>query len=105
MEKAYLVYGSWGICDDSSVVGVFLDEIKADAYVEEHGRQRKEEEQVYEKCHKCRRDREIFEFKNTCDKAEIKTDRHGLYCENDMSDWYNCVGSNSYWKEEVDIIR
>jgi hypothetical protein len=104
MKKAYIVYRSWGICDDSSIVGIFLDEKKADEYVEEHGKERKEEEKLYKKCYECRTDEEIFNSKDTCDKAVIKTDRHGLYCENDMSDFYSSVSSNSYWKVEVDII-
>ena len=111
MNKAYLVYGSWGICDDSSIVGIFLDENKADEYIKEHNKAREEENKRYEKCSKCRgenyaneEDGAIFRFKNSCGKAIIKEDRHGLYCENDDSEYYETVHSNSYWKVETDIL-
>jgi hypothetical protein len=106
MEKAYLVYKSWGICDDSSVVGVFLDEKIADEYVEEHGKNRIIEMKRYEKCYECKeKDNEMFKFKlkDLCENAVIKEDRHGLYCENDMSDFYS-ISSDDYWKVETDIL-
>jgi len=105
MEKAYLVYESWGICDDSSVVGVFLNENKADEYVKEHRKDRKDEMERYEKCNKCKEEGgEIFILKKSCENAVIKEDRHGLYCENDMSDYYRGVDSNDYWKVETNIL-
>jgi hypothetical protein len=111
MDKAYLVYESWSITADSSVVGVFLDEKKADEYVEIHSEKRRQENERYEKCFNCRNkicksDEEGngFNFKDTCENAVIKKDRHGLYCENDNSDFYETVYSNDYWKVEVDIL-
>jgi hypothetical protein len=110
MAKAYLIYESWSNTADSSIVGVFLDEKKADEYIEEHGKLRKEENARYEKCYKCRcnncanEDEEIFLLKDSCDKAIIKEDRHGLYCENDDSDFYETVSSDDFWKVEKDIL-
>jgi hypothetical protein len=110
MDKAYLVYESWSITADSSVVGIFLDEKKADEYIEIHGKERQEENKRYEKCYKCRchncanEGDPIFLFRSSCDKAVIKEDRHGLYCENDDSDFYETVSSNDYWKVETDIL-
>lgn len=111
MSKVFLVYKTWGICDDSSVVGVFLNERKADEYIEVNNKAREEENKRHEKCSRCRgenytneEDSSVFRFENTCDKAVIKEDRHGLYCENDDSDYYETVHSNSYWKVETDIL-
>jgi len=110
MKKAYLVYESWGICDDSSVIGVFLDENNADEYVKEHNKEREEEIKLYEKCSKCierrtNENEETFRLKDSCENAVIKEDRHGLYCENDMSDFYKGANSNAYWKVEKDILE
>ena len=110
MAKAYEVCVSWGTCDDSSVVGIFLDEERADAYIAEHRHARELDEKQHEKCSQCKgrnyaneEDGSIFRFKNTCDKAKIKEDRHGLYCEHDLSEYYS-ITSNDYWKNEYDIL-
>jgi len=105
--KAYVIYESWGTCDDSSVIGVFLDENKANEYIKERNKDREKETEYYGKCSKCRKtteDKEIFKYENSCKNAVIKEDRHGLYCENDMSDFYS-MSSNSYWKVETNILE
>ena len=95
-----------GICDDESVIGVFLDEKKADEYVKEHNKDREEEMKLYERCNKCIEgtNKKTFNLKDSCENAIIKEDRYGLYCENDMSDYYRGANSNSYWKVEKDIL-
>lgn len=111
MAKAYLVYTSWGRCDDSSVVGVFLDESKADEYIKEKNKAYEEEMKNNEKCSKCRcenyehEDENIFLYRSSCEKAEIKEDRYGEYCENDDSEYYQSVTSDEYWKKETDILE
>lgn len=110
MEKAFLVYGSWGMCDDSGIVGLFTDESKADNYIEEHMVERNKDIKQHEKCQRCRRvekdyedDEEYFDLENECEEAKIGIDRNGKYCEHDMSEYYS-ITSNSYWKEEVEIL-
>ena len=111
MSKVYLVYKSWGSCNDSSIVGAFLDEKQADNYVSEHRKQRAEDEEQHEKCRKCRRcdtkrygdNNEYFDLRNKCDKAKIEKDRNGKYCKNDLSDYYH-IDSDDYWKNEVELL-
>ena len=111
MSKVYLVYQSWGTCDDSSIVGAFLDEKQADDYIFEHRKPRVEDEKQHEKCRKCRRcdtkkygdDNEYFDLRNKCDKAKIGKDRNGKYCENDLSEYYY-INSDDYWKNEVELL-
>ena len=111
MPKVYLVYQSWGSCDDSNIVCAFLDEKQADNYVSEHREQRAEDEKQHEKCKKCRRcdttkygdDNEYFDLRNKCNKAKIGKDRNGKYCENDLSSYYS-ITSDDYWKNEVELL-
>lgn len=111
MAKVYIISESWGSCDDSSIVGAFMDEEKADQYVEEQNIPRVLEVKQEQICNKCRRlggyhgnqDGACFDLKDTCEKAVIKEDRNGLYCENDTSG-YHSSSTNSYWKTEVEII-
>ncbi len=114
MSKVYLVYESWGTCDDSSCVGAFLNEGKADAYIEEHMIPRNNELKQLERCGKCRcRDKdnynysheydEVFLLENECALAQIGTDRHGKYCENEIEEYYR-MNTNSYWKVPIEII-
>lgn len=111
MSKVYLVSESWGTCDDSSYVGAFLDEKQANDYITEHRKPREADEKQHERCRKCRRcdsknygDRnEYFDLRNQCDKAIIKKDRNGKYCENDLSEYYS-ISSNDYWKTEVELL-
>lgn len=111
MAKVYIVSESWGTCDDSSYVGAFLDEKQADNYIAEHRKPREEDEKQHKRCRKCRRcdsnnyeDRNnYFDLRNQCDKAVIKKDRNGKYCENDLSEYYQ-ISSNDYWKEEIELL-
>lgn len=114
MNKVYLVYESWGICDDESCVGAFLDEKKADKYIEEHMIPRNKELEQLKMCDKCRcRDKEdyhrtneydeIFLLENECPFAKIGVDRNGKYCENEIEEYYR-MKTNEYWKVEIDII-
>ena len=115
MAKVYLVYESWGTCDDSSCVGAFLDESKADSYIEEHMIPRNNELVQHEKCKKCRccdeenyryshEYDEVFTLENSCDQAKIGTDRNGKYCENDIHEYYS-MSSDTYWKVPIEIIE
>lgn len=114
MNQVYLVYESWGTCDDSSCVGAFLDESKADEYINEHMIPRKKELEQHEKCKECRgRDEidffcdheydEVFRLESECPVAKVETDRNGKYCENDISDYYS-MNTNSYWKVPIELI-
>lgn len=111
MSKVYLVYEYRGICDDSNIVGAFLDEKQADDYIFEHRKPRVEEEKQHEKCRKCRRcdtkkhgdDNEYFDLRNKCDNAKIGKDRNGKYCENDLSEYYH-INSYDYLKSEVELL-
>lgn len=114
MSKVYLVWESWGTCDDKSCVGAFLNEEKADQYIEEHMIPRNKELEQHEKCKVCRccnehdlhyshKYNEVFRLENECPVAKIGTDRNGKYCENDISDYYS-MESNSYWKTSYKII-
>jgi hypothetical protein len=107
--KAYLIYKSSGGYSQS-LVGLFLNENKAKAFVREKNEKHKDEIKKYEKCSKCRckncanEDDPIFLYKDSCGKAVMKEDRYGLYCENDDSDFYETVESDEYWISEVEIL-
>lgn len=114
MSQVYLVYESWGICDDESCVGAFLDEAEADKYISEHMIPRNRELEQHEKCKRCRccdeedyhythKYDEVFRLKNECQNAEIGIDRNGKYCDNDISDYYS-MNTNNYWKVPIEII-
>lgn len=114
MAKVFLVSESWGTCDDSSVVGAFLDECKADEYIAEHMIPRNKELKQHELCKKCRccdkedyycshKYDEVFILEDVCPIAKIDTDRNGKYCENDISE-YHRMNTNSYWKSGYEII-
>lgn len=114
MSQVYLVYASWGTCDDSSCIGAFLDEQKADEYIREHMIPRNEELIQHEKCKKCRccdeKDYnytndydEVFKLEKDCSIAKIGMDRNGRYCENDISEYYSMTSSD-YWKVPIEII-
>ena len=114
MANVYLVYESWGTCDDSSCIGAFLDESKADTYIKEHMIPRNKELEQHEKCIKCRccdkesyryshEYDEVFVLENSCEHAKIGTDRNGKYCENDIHEYYS-MSSNTYWKTTIEII-
>lgn len=105
-NKCYLVYESWCTCDDSSVIGVFLDKDKAEEYIRVKNIDRKKEEVKHEKCALCVEYTEgetCFKLKDICEEAKILKDRHGDYCENDMSDYYQAISTNSYWIVESEL--
>lgn len=115
MSKAYIVYQSWGTCDDSSILGIFLDKTKANAYVSDHMIPRNKELEQHEKCKICRccdkadyhctHDYDyIFNLENDCINAKIGEDRYGKYCENDISDFYS-LSTSTFWASEVEIIE
>ena len=114
MSKVYLVYESWGTCDDSNCIGAFLDENKANEYVNEHMKPREKELEQLKLCDKCRcRDKkdydythdydETFLLENECPLAKIGVDRNGKYCENEIEEYYNMY-TNSYWVVPIEII-
>lgn len=111
MRKAYIVYQSWNTCDDSSPIAVFLDEKKCDEFIAEKNKDWYEDDRREEECKKCRgckhdwEDAEdgVFLLKETCGRADIGTDRYGMYCENDMHE-YHRRSSDYYSKYEVDLM-
>lgn len=111
MSKAYIVY-EWAVTwDDSFPVAVFLDEQKCDEFIKEKNKAWEEDHKKYEQCNKCRyddsgfyhNDDNDFILQDLCGRAEIKKDRHGLYCENEL-DYYD-IKSKHYTKTVVDLIE
>lgn len=113
MSKAYIVKHSLGICDDYSTVGVIFDEAKRDKYIEDHNKPRKLAEEKHEKCKRCRKcddydtpQDNVFLYKEDCIEAKIGTDRHGMYCGNDKSNYYEALDStNEYFYEETELLE
>lgn len=110
-KKAYIVYESWQTCDDSSPIAVFLDEKKCDEFIEEKNKDWKEDDRRMEECEKCRgcdgsygsAKAGVFLLKDTCGRANIGTDRYGMYCDNDAHE-YHSRSSNHYSKWAVDLL-
>lgn len=112
MSKVYLVGHSWDICDDDITVGVFLNKEKAEKYVNEHNIPRQEKEKQQKICQKCRKYNEYdnpeddaFILSGECPLSKIETDRHGAYCEHDISDPYGGLsGTDYYYVSELDLL-
>ena len=110
-KMAYIVYESWGVSDDSSPIAVFLDEKKCDEFIAKKNKDWKEDDRKQEECEKCRGCNDdygnaqdgVFLLKDTCKRASIGTDRHGMYCDNDQHEYYN-RSSNHYSKYAVDLM-
>lgn len=112
-NKAYIVYESWNTCNDSSPIAIFLDEKKCDDFIREKNRDWKEDDRKQDECTKCRGcDKDeygdpkenTFKLKDICGRANIGTDRYGMYCENDVHNYHN-RSSNYYSKYEVDLLN
>lgn len=112
MSKAYIVYQSWNTCDDYSTIAVFLDEKKCDDFIADKNKDWYEDDKKESECKRCRGydedcysypDEDIFNLKDVCDRADIGTDRYGIYCGNDMSNGNR--SSDYYWKREVVLIE
>lgn len=107
--KAYVV-SKYGNCDDGgTIVGVWLDKEQCESDVEKLNEPRKKELLLHEECVKCRdfdahREDEVFLLKDSCPHANIKTDRNGEYCENDMENYYS-MKSDSYHIEEIEVVE
>ena len=64
-----------------------------------------------EECTKCRGCKDewddaedgVFSLKDACGRANIGTDRYGVYCENDMHE-YHQRSSDYFSKYEVDLM-
>lgn len=110
MSKAYIVY-EWAVTwDDSFPVAVFLDEQKCDEFIKEKNKAWEEDNKKHEECCKCRNNDlgfyhgdDVFLLKDSCGRAKIEKDRHGLYCENEL-DYYG-IESKHYTKTVVDLIE
>ena len=111
MNKAYIVYQSWDTCDDSNPIAVFLDENKCNEFITEKNKawyeDNKREKQCME-CRGCKHDLDdaedgVFLLKDTCGRANIGTDRYGVYCENDLHE-YKQRSSDYYSKRKVDLM-
>lgn len=111
MSKAYIVYQSWNALDDSSPIAVFLDEKKCDEFIAEKNKDWYEDNRRKEECEECRccdywhdeaKDG-VFLLKDACGRANIKNDRYGMYCENDMYEYHRC-SSDYYSKYEIDLM-
>jgi len=111
ISKAYIVYQSWNVCNDSSPIAVFLDEKKCDEFIKEKNKDWYEDDRRMEECEKCRACHDnygnvrdgVYLLKDTCGRANIGVDRYGMYCENDVHE-YHQRQSDYYSKYEVDLI-
>lgn len=110
--KAYIVYEYQITWDDSFPIAVFLDEQKCDEFIKEKNKAWEEDHKKYEECCKCRNgdswgyhnnEDDVFLLKDSCDRAKIEKDRHGLYCENEIN--YYGIESKHYTKTVVDLIE
>jgi len=112
-NKAYIVYESWNICNDSSPIAVFLDEKKCDEFISKKNKDWKEDDRKQDECSKCRGcnknyyndpKENTFRLKDVCGRASIGTDRYGMYCENDVHEYHD-RSSNYYSKYEVELFK
>lgn len=105
MNKVYGIYNyipSWG---EFRLEGVILGLDKANKYVLEKNELGEEERIQFAKCSECYEDcrESMYILRNECDKANIKTDRHGEYCENALSGSQDLI-HGEYSIEEIDIL-
>ena len=106
MKKGYMVYKSCICSDDSEDVCMFLDIQKGMDYVKEMNIPSKKEDKIMDKCYECTKhdydEEKPYKFKNTCDRACIKSDRYGEYCENEMVEYYQKT-QPTYYGREIEI--
>jgi|GEM_PF-4874918 len=112
--KVFLIYEEDGYMYDtrSTLIGFVKDEESAKSYIAEKNKPYDEEYSKYKKCQECRKyedddiyeETEMFRYSDICEVAEIKNDRNGEYCENDLSG--ECEFDNPYyWYMEADEIE
>lgn len=108
--KAYILSKSTNTSDGGITVGVYLDKTKCDTDLKRLNFPRLDEELIHKECENCncndyRNDQHgKLKSRNTCQRADIKTDRNGEYCENDLSDWYS-MKTDWYFVEETEILE
>lgn len=102
--KAYIIWESCSMYDDSITIGVCLDKQFAKKYVGNKNSAYNKWEKSHKKCFECRENGK-FKFKKTCKYCVIKQDRHGVYCKNDRSseDSYD-RGLKHYGMYEINIL-
>lgn len=107
MTKAYLVSTYDSTWDATTNIGVFLDKEVCEAYISLMNINYDKEHAQYSKCYTCRNDNNgiegVFGYRDSCDIACIKTDRHGGYCENAI-DGIHGIKSDKYYIEEVSML-
>lgn len=106
--NGYIIKETAQMWDDSSDYGIMLDENECKTRVDELDEPYKKECNLVEECYECvvtdREERiDVFTKKDTCDRCDIKSDRHGEYCENRKNGYYD-IEAHHYYYNVVEII-
>lgn len=106
MVKGYMIYKCEPGSDVSEDVKVVLDIKKGKDFVKKMNKPREEEEKLLEQCDLCIKDNchteERFTLRKCCNRANIKNDRYGVYCENSIEDYYE-LRTTEYYGREIEV--
>jgi hypothetical protein len=102
--KMYIIKETQEWWDDSIVVCVMDSKEQCDEIIAEFNKEYNSARELRDECESCieesfNKSQELyesdFELRNTCGRSNLKTDRNGIYCENDMS--HNSTNMISYY--------